>query len=326
MKVPHYSKHSVRMETETPAAPCPRALPVTLAHAVEQKFCCSEMKITSPGQLGSTSFPSPSTSDIQGPALAERAKLKSGRSGLPGQTAMHCSSPLSKVLQPCRPQGTTQWQKSSVLHRICQGWRGQTALGLALCQALQEGGGSILGLLQNPASAGSVSAPEVGRGTGTPAICRLDARRDGTSRARRVLPAPLPHRQVLAARPGLGHPGAARPRVARQGCAPHSLPPLSRRETQSTLHEKQRKGLCPGRSGASGHHSFYFPSPASGGETRMGTTGSPRKPEEARGPAPVGVRGAWIVQMQFGGGKRSQYDGTPCANSQKLECGSVGVG
>lgn len=36
---------------------------------------------------------------------------------------------------------------------IRQGWRGQEALGLALCQSRQQGGGSIFQPLEDPVSA-----------------------------------------------------------------------------------------------------------------------------------------------------------------------------
>lgn len=71
VRVPYCSKHSARIPVEPPAAPCPRALLVTLAQAFEVP---SEMKMTRPGQSGSTSFSSPDISDIQGPELAERVE------------------------------------------------------------------------------------------------------------------------------------------------------------------------------------------------------------------------------------------------------------
>lgn len=129
---------------------------------------------------------------------------------------------------------------------------------------------------------------------------------------------PLPHRQVPTARPGLGHRGTTRPRVAAKAVHParslHFLRAgLGRLFTKKLRKEKKlknkklRKGLSPGRSGASGHHSSYFPSPACGGETRMGTQGSPLKPEEAQGLAPGrgegrpdSAKAAWRREKQPG--------------------------
>lgn len=206
------------MGVEAPAAPCPRALPVTLAQAVE---VLSEMKITRPGQLGSTSSSSPNILDLQGPALAERAKLKAGRSGLAGQT-VPCTAPPRPPKSSCQadPRGPAppQWQKSSVLHSICQGWRGQLALGLALCQALQEGGGSILRLLQDPALARLRVSARGGEGDWHPG--HLSLRRW----ARRHLQ--CEEGPSCAAAPQAGPRAEARPRAPWSSPAPRGPPRL----------------------------------------------------------------------------------------------------
>lgn len=71
-----------------------------------------------------------------------------------------------------------------------------------------EEGGSILRLLEDLASA-RLGVSGRREGADTRAICRLMPGPDVTSGARRVLP--TLHGQVLAARPGLGYPGAALP-------------------------------------------------------------------------------------------------------------------
>lgn len=84
------------------------------------------------------------------------------------------------------------------------------------------------------------SAPRVGRETGTPAICRLEPWPDGTSEAKRVLPASPLSGQVRAARPGLGQPDPAWP-------VPAARPGGSLRlgAGLSALYGTRRKGLSP---------------------------------------------------------------------------------
>lgn len=168
------------------------------------------------------------------------------------------------------------------------------------------------------------SAPRVGRETGTPAICRLEAWPDGTSEARRVLPAPPLSGRVLAARPGLGQPDPAWPvAAARPGGSLHFGAGLR------GLHGTKRKGLSPACEGPEWDQRSPFsllPVPRIRWGDRMGARGGPIKPEEAQQLAPGGGEGRQHGVSAISQREEKQGRRKPVQTPRNWKVGGLGVG